>query len=251
MTDGQQELAGKVAIVTGGGRNIGRAIALDLAAGGAAVVVNTRSNQTEAENVARVIEQAGGRATFSLGDVSDPATAGRLVATALEKFGRLDIVVNNAAVRKEQPFETMTYEQWREITSLIMDGPFHMARAALPALREAGGGTIIHLGGVSSNTGARDRAHVIAAKNGVMGLTKALAHDLAADNITVNCVAPGMIDTSRTHGPVPSHHQAHQTLSGRKGTSEEVAAMVRYLCGPQARFITGQTIQVNGGAYMG
>jgi len=250
MGDGAKELAGKVAIVTGAGRNIGRAIAIDLAAGGAAVIVNAHANRTEADNVVGVIEQAGGRAAVCLGDVADPATAERLVATALENFGRLDIVVNNAAVRKEQPFETMTYEQWREITRLIMDAPFHTAKAALPALRQAGGGSIVNFGGTSSNTGARDRAHVIAAKGGVMGLTRALAHDLAADNITVNCVSPGMIETTRVHGPVPGHHQAHQTLSGRRGTAEEVAGMVRYLCGPLARFITGQTIQVNGGAYM-
>lgn len=246
-----QELAGKVAIVTGAGRNIGRAIALDLAEAGAAVVVNARSNRTEAENVAAVIEQAGGRAAVCLGDVADAATASALVATAIERFGRLDIIVNNAAVRREQAFATMTYEQWREITGTILDGPFHLAKAALPHLQRAGGGAIIHLGGVSSNTGARDRAHVITAKAGLTGLTRALAHDLAADNITVNCVSPGMIDTSRVHGPVPGHHQAYNTLSGRMGTSEEIAAMVRLLCGPNARFVTGQTIQVNGGAYMG
>lgn len=246
-----QELAGKVAIVTGAGRNIGRAIAIDLADGGAAVVVNARSNRTEAENVVGVIEQAGGRAAVCLGDVNDPATAERLVAAAIERFGRLDILVNNAAVRKEQSFATMTYSQWREITGTILDGPFHLAKAALAHLQRAGGGAIVSLGGVSSHTGARDRAHVITAKAGLTGMTRALAHDLAADNITVNCVSPSMIDTTRTYGPVPGHHQAHHTLSGRKGTSEEIAAMVRYLCGPQARFITGQTIQVNGGAYMG
>jgi 3-oxoacyl-[acyl-carrier protein] reductase len=246
-----QELAGKVAIVTGAGRNIGRAIAIDLAAAGAAVVVNARANRTEAGNVVGVIEQAGGRAAVCLGDVGEPATAAALVALAIERFGRLDILVNNAAVRREQPFASMTYEQWREITRLILDGPFHLAKAALPHLQRAGGGTIVHLGGVSSNTGARDRAHVITGKAGLTGLTRALAHDLAADNITVNCVSPGMIDTTRVHGPVPGHHQGHQTLAGRKGTSEEIASMVRYLCGPNARFITGQTIQVNGGAYMG
>jgi 3-oxoacyl-[acyl-carrier protein] reductase len=245
-----QELAGKVAIVTGAGRNIGRAIAIDLAEGGAAVVVNARTNRTEAENVVGVIEQAGGRAAACLGDVADSATADRLVSTAIERFGRLDIVVSNAAVRREQAFATMTFEQWREITGLILDGTFHLAKAALPHLQRARGGAIVCLGGVSSNTGARDRAHVITSKAGLTGLTRALAHDLAADDITVNCVSPGMIDTSRVHGPVPGHHQAHQTVSGRKGTSEEIAAMVRFLCGPNARFITGQTIQVNGGAYM-
>jgi len=245
-----QELAGKVAIVTGAGRNIGRAIALDLADAGAAVVVNARTNRTEAENVVGVIEQAGGRAAVCLGDVADPSTADRLVATAIERFGRLDIIVSNAAVRREQAFATMTFEQWREITGLILDGTFHLAKAALPHIQRAGGGAIVCLGGVSSNTGARDRAHVITAKAGLTGLTRALAHDLAADNITVNCVSPGMVDTTRAKA-VPGHHQAHNTLSGRLGTSEEIAAMVRYLCGPNARFITGQTIQVNGGAYMG
>src|SRR5690606_33993600 len=139
-----QELAGKVAIVTGAGRNIGRAIALDLAEAGAAVVVNARANRSEAENVAAVIEQAGGRAAVCLGDVGSAATASALVATAIERFGRLDIIVNNAAARREQAFATMTYEQWREITGTILDGPFHLAKAALPHLQRAGGGTIIH-----------------------------------------------------------------------------------------------------------
>ncbi|HEX2215587.1 MAG TPA: 3-oxoacyl-ACP reductase FabG [Xanthobacteraceae bacterium] len=251
MSEGLRELAGKVAIVTGAGRNIGRAIALDLAAAGAAVVVNARTNRAEAEAVVGVIEQAGGRAVVCLGDVADARIAERLATTATEKFGRIDMLINNAALRRESPFTTMSFEEWRQVTGLILDGAFHCVKAALPHLKRSGAGTIINIGGVSAHTGARDRAHVVTAKAGLVGMTRALAHDLGGDGITVNCVVPGLIDTARASGPVPSHHQAHHTLVGRKGASEEVAAMVRFLCGPQARYITGQAIQVNGGAYMG
>ncbi len=246
-----RELAGRVAVVTGSARNIGRAIALDLAEAGASIVVNARSNRAEAEEVARAIEASGGRAAICLGDVAEPQTAERMAGTAAERFGRLDILINNAALRREAAFQSMTFEQWREVTGTILDGAFHCVKACLPLLQKSDRGVVINMGGVSAYTGARDRAHVVTAKAGLVGFTRALAHDLAANGITVNCVVPGMIDTVRSSGPVPSHHRSHQTLLGRKGTSEELAAMVRYLCGPRARFITGQELHVNGGAYLG
>jgi 3-oxoacyl-[acyl-carrier protein] reductase len=127
-----------------------------------------------------------------------------------------------------------------------------MAKAALPVLKKSDGGSIINIGGMSAHTGAKDRAHVVTAKAGLAGFTRALAHDLAADRITVNCVVPGMIATARgkSSAQAPSHHAQHMPPLGRRGTPEEIAALVRYLAGPQARYITGQSIHANGGVFM-
>ena len=252
MTSGSKELDGRVAIVTGSGRNIGRAVALDLATAGAAVVVNTRSNEQEAMAVVAAIEAQGGRAAYALGDVADPATGGRLAKTAVDRFGRIDILVNNAALRRETSFEAMSFEEWRNITGTVLDGAFHCTQACLPQLKQSGSGNIINIGGMSGHVGAKDRAHVITAKTGLVGLTRALAHELAGHGINVNCVVPGMIDTPHgKQGPKPQHYQFQHSLAGRKGTVEELASLVRYLCGPLARYITGQHIHVNGGAYLG
>ena len=243
------DLQDRVAIVTGSARNIGRAIARELADAGAAVVINAKSSAAEAEAVAREICDAGGKATAQLADVGTPDGAAALVATAVDRFGRLDILVNNAAVRREIDFERLDYREWRDIVATILDGAYLCAHAALPHLVAAGGGSIVNIGGLSSFTGAPRRAHVIAAKAGLVGLTRALAHDLAPHAITVNCVAPGLIDTRR-RGPEPAHHASHVTLVGRRGTPQEIAALVRFLCGPEARYITGQTLHANGGVFM-
>ena len=247
-----KEFDGKVAIVTGAGRNIGRAIALALAQGGASVVVNVRGNHAEAEAVAREIEAAGGKALVHVGDVAD-AVAVQAMADAAEKaLGRIDILVNNAALRREKPFAEMSYAEWREIMDVTLDGTFHCVKACLPALRKSGAGTIVNIGGLSAHTGARDRAHVVTAKAGIVGFTRALAHDLAADGITVNCVVPGLIGTPRPKDkPEPAHHLTHQTITGERGRPEDVAVAVRFLCGPGARYINGQAIHANGGAYLG
>src|SRR6266849_1650730 len=251
MTEGN-ELAGKVAIVTGAGRNIGRAIALSLARAGASVLVNARSNRTEADAVAREIESARGRAMVHIGDVADAKAMAALAEAAVAGFGRIDILVNNAALRREKPFAEMDYAEWREILDVTLDGAFHCTKACLPALRNSGEGTIVNIGGLSANTGAGNRAHVITAKAGIVGFTRALANDLAGDGITVNCVVPGLIGTPRPKGqPEPAHHLTHQTITGERGRPEDVAAAVRFLCGPGARYINGQAIHANGGAYLG
>jgi len=251
--DSALELRARVAIVTGAGRNIGRAIALELAEGGAAVLVNARSNGAEIDSVAREIEQAGGQALAFLADVTDSAAVGRMVAAALERFGRLDILVNNAALRRESPIDRMTFAEWREVMATILDGAFNCIQACAPHLRRSGNGAIVNIGGLTAHTGARHRAHVVAAKAGLVGLTRALAHDFSADNVTVNCVSPGLIATARGgSNPVqPDHHRTSRTLSGERGAPEDVAAAVRFLCGPGARYVTGQTLHVNGGAFLG
>jgi len=242
-------LQGRVAIVTGSARNIGRAIVHALAEAGAAVVVNARSSAAEAEAVVQEIRNRGGQAVAKIADVGQPEQAASLIDAAVQAFGRLDILVNNAAVRREIDFEQLDYGEWRAIMATILDGAYLCARAAAPYLSAARGGTIVNIGGLSSFTGAARRAHVIAAKAGLVGLTRALAHDLAPHHITVNCVAPGLIDTER-RGPEPAHHARHATLAGRRGTPEEIAAVVRFLCGPEARYITGQTLHANGGVFM-
>jgi 3-oxoacyl-[acyl-carrier protein] reductase len=244
------ELTGKVAIVTGAGRNIGRAIALALADGGASIVVNARSNRAEAEAVAREIEVLGGKAVVHIGDVADPAAVQAMADLAVKQFGRLDVLVNNAALRREKSFAEMSYAEWREILDVTLDGTFHCVKACLPALRESGAGTIVNIGGLSAHTGAKSRAHVVTAKAGIIGFTRALAHDLADDGITVNCVVPGLIGTPRPKDkPEPAHHLTHQTITGERGKPEDVAAAVRFLCSPGARYINGQAIHANGGAY--
>jgi len=248
---GGKELAGKAAVVTGAGRNIGRAIALALADGGASMVVNVRANQAEADAVLREVEAAGGKAISVLGDIGDPKTAEALAAAALKAFDRIDILVNNAALRREKPIADMSYADWREVMDVTLDGAFHCVKACLPALRK-NGGSIVNVGGMSAHIGAANRAHVMTAKAGLVGFTRALAHDLAADHITANCVVPGAIDTSRPESsPQPARHLTHGTITGERGKPEDVAAMVRFLAGPGGRAVTGQTLHVNAGAYLG
>jgi 3-oxoacyl-[acyl-carrier protein] reductase len=246
------ELTGKVAVVTGAGRNIGRAIALALAEGGASILVNARTNRAEAEAAAREIETLGVKTLVHIGDVADPKAVQAMADAAVAQFGRIDILVNNAALRREKAFAEMDYAEWREILDVTLDGAFHCTKACLPALRKCGAGTIINIGGLSAHTGAKDRAHVVTAKAGIIGFTRALAHDLASDGITVNCVVPGLIGTPRPKDkPEPAHHLTHQTITGERGKPEDVAAAVRFLCSPGARYITGQAIHANGGAYLG
>lgn len=251
MTPGT-ELAGKVALVTGGARNIGRAIARSLAAGGAAVMVNARTSRGDAEQTVAMIRSAGGNAAHHIADVTDPAAVAAMVDATVQRFGRLDVLVNNAAVRVETRFEEIKLEEWRRVISIVLDGAFICTQACLPHLIRAGGGTVVNIGGQTAHKGASGRAHVIAAKSGLAGMTRALALDLAPHHITVNCVVPGTIETVRGLPGAPERPQERHAPPpiGRRGEPEEVAAMVRMLCGPDTRYVTGQAIHVNGGGYM-
>ena len=250
MTDTENELPGRVALVTGAGRNIGRAIALELSAGGAAVAVNVRSNKSEADAVVQEIEAMGGKAAAFIADIADEAAVEKMVAGVVARFGGIDYLINNAALRREKSIDQMTLAEWREVMSVTLDGVFLCVKACLPHLRRSGAGAIVNIGGLSAYTGSKHRAHVVTAKAGLTGLTRALAHDLAQDHITSNLVSPGLIGTPRA-GPEPQHHLTHATLTGERGAPNEVATAVRFLCGPGARYITGQQIHVNGGAYLG
>jgi 3-oxoacyl-[acyl-carrier protein] reductase len=252
MTD--QLLKDRVAIVSGSAKNIGKEIAMELAREGASVVVNARTSLEEAKEVVREIEAMGGKACIHMADVSKPEGATSLVACAIERFGRLDILVNNAAVRRHSSLENLALEEWREVMGCILDSAYLCSRFALPYLRQSDLASIINIGGMSAHTGSKERAHVIAAKAGLSGLTGGLAHDLGDDGITVNCVVPGLIDTMRGESAgagKPEHHSKNKTLIGRKGDPREVAYLVAFLCSPKARYITGQTMHANGGAYLG
>jgi 3-oxoacyl-[acyl-carrier protein] reductase len=246
-------LAGKVALVTGAVRRIGRAIALRLAHDGAAVIINARSSADEAHALADEIGRLGGASMVALADVVDEEAVRHMASKIDERFGRLDVLVNNAAIRAQVPFLDMSLAQWREITSVILDGAFIVTRTCLPLMLRSGeGGRIVNIGGATAYTGALERAHVVTAKAGLGGFTRALAIEFADRGITVNCVVPGRIggQRSKTAGAAPPHG-VHEPIVGRPGEPDEVAAMVRPLWLPTGRYVTGQTIHVNGGLYMG
>lgn len=247
-----KELEGLVAIVTGGARNIGRAIALSLAEGGAAVTIATRANVDDAKAAIAEIEKSGGRGLAMKADVTNAADVQRMVDETLAKFGRIDILVNNAGIRPENEIEHMTLDQWHDVMAVILDAPFLCTKAVLESMVKGGHGAIINIGGMTAYTGAMHRTHVVTAKAGLDGFTKALAVELAPKGVTVNLVAPGMIATQR-HGESagdPAHRKTRNIPVGRQGKPEEVAAMVRHLAGPMGRYLTGQTIHVNGGVYL-
>ncbi len=242
----------KVALVTGSALNIGRAIALAFARDGMRVMVTARASRDDCEMTAARVSDAGGEGAFHMADISDPTQARGLIEATVARFGRLDVLVNNASIRRQTKFVELTPAEWREIMGATLDGAFYCAHAAAPHLAAAGGGSIINIGGMSAHTGAVGRVHVVTAKAGMVGLTRALAKELAPDGITVNIVVPGLINTIRGAAAGGNSGRAHlpDNLVGRMGHPEEIAEMVRYLTTTPARFITGQTIHVNGGAFL-
>lgn len=246
-------LSGRVAVVTGSGRNIGKAIAIRLAAEGAAVLINARTSQAQVDEVVAEIKAQGGQAIGCLADVTQPKEVQRMMDLAVAELGGLDILVNNAAVRREAKLETVTLEVWHEILAVILDGAFLCAQAAAAHMIKRGRGAIVNIGGMTGSSGASHRVHVVTGKAGLVGLTKSLAWDLAEHQITANLVSPGMVGTQRdpsTAAAKPKHHEIHKPLLGRLGTPEEIAGVVQMLCGPDGQFVTGQIIHVNGGAYL-
>lgn len=246
-------LDGKVALVTGAGKNIGRAIALSLARDGAAIVVNGRSDAAAIEAVAQEIRAAGGQAVASRADVSREEEVARLAADAAREFGGVDILVCNAGLRRQTAFADISYAEWREILSVALDGAFLLSRAVAPLMAARGGGSIVALSGISTHVGTPNRAHVSASKAGLEGLMRALAVELAPQGIRANCVAPGAVDTQRgaSAGPMPNTLGREAGIPlGRKASVAEIAAVVRMLAGPEGGYVTGQTIHVNGGAFL-
>ncbi|WP_261497504.1 SDR family NAD(P)-dependent oxidoreductase [Albidovulum sediminis] len=246
-------LTGQVALVTGGVRRIGRAIALALAEAGADIVINARSSADEAEDVCRAARALGARAEVHLADVTREDDVERMRDHVLGRFGRLDVLVNNAAIRQQAALTEMSLHEWRSVLSVILDGAFLTSRAFLPAMVAQGYGRIVNIGGVSAHTGASQRAHVAAAKAGIEGFTRALAVEFAASGVTANCVVPGKIGGKRSATSGESfgiHDREVRPIVGREGRPEDVAAMVMTLCGSAGSYITGQSLHVNGGLFL-
>jgi 3-oxoacyl-[acyl-carrier protein] reductase len=247
-------LADAAALVTGAGRNIGRAIALALADAGARIAVNVRSSIDEGRSVVDEIAARGGEALLVAADVTQRSQVDAMIDEIAKRWGRLDVLVNNAAIRREVAFAEMSFADWREAQAVCVDGAFHCTQAALPLLRQSRIATVINIGGMTAHTGAARRAHVVTAKAAIAGFTRALAHELAELGITVNCVAPGLVDTERkpsSASGAPAHRALHESVLGRRGRPDDIASVVVWLAGPGARYVTGETIHVNGGAYLG
>ena len=244
------ELSGRVAIITGAGRSIGRSMALELASAGCAVVVNVRQNRAEGEAVVKEVEGKGGRALVAVADVVDAPAVQAMAKAALERFGRIDYLINNAALRQEKSIEHMTFEDWRRITGVVLGGAFHCVKACLEAIKKSDAGSIINVGGLTGAMGAPDRAHVVTAKAGLAGFTRALAMELAPHKITVNTLVPAMLARPDKPHEIPPH-PVYRPLLGRAAWPDDMAPLTRLLLGPGGRYITGQIINVNGGTYFG
>lgn len=241
-------LADQAAIVTGASRGIGRAIAMALAAEGARVVVNYHRSEDLAVAVVDSIRQAGGSAEPFGGDVSQSGVAESLVAFAQERFGGLQVVVNNAGAARDQLLLKMSDEDWRAVMDLDLDGPFRLCRAALRPMLRARYGRIVNVSSVAGVVGNPGQANYAAAKAGLLGLTRTLAKEVASRNITVNAVAPGLIETDMTADLGPARDALLAAIPlGRPGTPEEVASVVAFLASPQASYLNGQTIAIDGG----
>jgi 3-oxoacyl-[acyl-carrier protein] reductase len=244
------KLDGKVALITGSGRNIGRATALKLAGEGAHVVVNARTNQAEADAVAHEVRDRGVKSLAVLADVAHKDQVDAMVARALAEFGRIDILINNAAIRPHISFTDLTMRDWEAVRGVVLDGAFYCTQAVIPSMLKNGYGRILFFAGDGSFTGGSGRAHVSAAKMGLVGLARALAFEFAPQNIRANVVSPGSIDTRRDN---PEWYRGHTPGAagiplGRQGHVDEIAATCLFLVSDDGGFITGQTIHVNGGA---
>lgn len=250
--DRNRELEGKVAIVTGSARNIGRTIAEELALAGAKVVINAVSARETCEEVAQAIVSRGGEAIPLLADIGQQDDVDRLVATTVQALGGVDILVNNAAVRARAPFTELTFEDWARLRTVALDGCFRMSLACVPHIIRRGGGAVIGIHGMNSYAGGASGAHKAAVKCGMAGMMRAMAQDLGPHNITCNVAVVGQFETERdgASGGTKRAPAAAGIPMGRNGRPQDMADLVRFLCGPYARYITGQTIHVNGGALM-
>ena len=242
-------LQNKVAIVTGGGAGIGRAIALDLASHGAEVIVVDRR---ESDTVIDEIKIMGRRALAVQADVAVFAQAQNAVAAATANFGRLDILINNAGINRDGVVWKMTEEQWDAVIDVNLKGCFNFIRAAAPVFKEQASGKIVNITSINGLRGKFGQANYAASKAGLIGLTKTVARELGKFNVNVNAVAPGMIETEMAQAmPQEAKDNAlTETVLGRLGQPEDVARVVTFLCSDAARHITGEVIKVDGGQYI-
>ena len=243
-------LQGRVALVTGAGRGIGKGIALELAAGGADLLFTSR-NKALADATKAEIEALGRRCVAVQADISDPAQVEALVKQGLAEFPTVDILVNNAGVTKDGLILRMTPEDWREVMAVNLDGMFYVTRAIVRTLVKQRRGRIINLTSVVGFTGNAGQVNYASSKSAAIGFTKSLAKELGGRNITCNAVAPGFIDTEMTRdlSDAQKHAILEQVPLGRMGTVADIAKVVRFLASDDAAYITGAVIHVNGGMY--
>jgi 3-oxoacyl-[acyl-carrier protein] reductase len=246
------ELEGKVAIVTGGTRGIGRAIVLDLAANGADIVLNYRKSDDLAKELAKTITDMGRLAMVVQADVSSFDDAHAMVEKVLQEFKTVDILINNAGMNWDGVVWKMSEEQWDRVISVDLKGTFNYTRAVTPVFREQGSGKIVNITSINGLRGKFGQSNYSAAKAGVIGFTKACARELGRSSINVNAIAPGLIETEMVkEAPEKVRELAlAEIVLGRLGLPEEVAYVVTFLCTEKARHITGQVIQVDGGQYI-
>jgi NAD(P)-dependent dehydrogenase (short-subunit alcohol dehydrogenase family) len=254
ITSQSFRLDGRVALVTGSGRNIGRAVVEAFAAAGARVVVNGHRDRTAIEDVAAAIRARGGEALAILADVSEDAAVGRMVAQTVEAFGGLDILVSNVGLRRYRPFLETTPEEWDEVLRTNLSASFYLARHAIPPMRARQWGRVLLISGFDGFWGqVTHRAPNLAAKAGLHGLAKAIAREFGADGITANTIAPGAIDTVRDWSQYA--HQDRERIRreiplGRFGHVDEIAGACLFAASEAGGFVSGQVIHVNGGHYM-
>jgi 3-oxoacyl-[acyl-carrier protein] reductase len=240
---------GKVALVTASGRNIGRAVALRLAAEGADIVVNARANRDEVESVAEEVRALGRAALPVIADVSDLEQVAELFARTEERFGRLDALLNAAAIRPNKPFLELTGDEWVRVRGVILDGAIHCTQAALRVMVRQGSGRIVFFVGDGAWAGGAGRGHVSAAKMALVGLCRSLATEFAPHGIRANVVSPGRIDTSRDPSWYPgSMSRIDDIPAARLGRTEDIAAACLFLVSDESDYVTGQTLHVNGGS---
>jgi 3-oxoacyl-[acyl-carrier protein] reductase len=243
-------LEGRTALVTGAGRNIGRAIVLELARRGCNVIVNARANRAQADAVAAEARELGAEAMALLGDVGDAAEVQRMAAQALGRFETVDILVNNAAIRPATPFLELRDDDWHRVLDVDLHAAFYTARALLPGMVAQRWGRVINLTGMNAIHGYAGRAHVSAAKHGLWGLTKALAKEVGSSGVTVNAISPGPIRPQQPDPAMARHaeSQLDKIPLGRLGEPQEIAALCGFLASQEGGFVSGQMIAANGGA---
>ncbi len=244
-------LEGQVAVVTGASRGIGRACAIELAREGASVVVNYLSNADAAEATRDAIHEFGGTVVLVKADVSDAQEAADVIETAVEELGKIDILVNNAGINRDRTVARLPVEDWDEVIQTDLSSMFYCTRAAVPHMREANYGRIINMSSIIGQMGNAGQANYAAAKAGMIAFTKAVAKELARNNITVNAVCPGFIATDMVTSLTEDIQDSirSQIPLGRFGEPEEIAAVVRFLC-TEGGWFTGSQLSPNGGQYM-
>lgn len=256
MSNAGKLLSGKTAIITGSGRNIGKAIALLFAENGANVVINGSRNEEAVASVVQEVEELGGQAMAIIADVSNPVDVRIMVDKAMQKFLSVDIAVSNVSIRPRQALLDISIDDWDKVIRTNLSSAFYLAKATVPSMISRDWGRLIHISGHDGFQGASNRAHNVACKAGIHGLTKALAHELGQHHITVNSVSPGVMDTGyRRPEDYPDFEERTQNLKKslplrRIGDPEDIAEACLYLASDAAKYVTGQVIHVNGGSYM-